>query len=422
MTGIGKCCQYKPKKGKSGSRCNKPPLGESDYCTVHQPLSGERSQCEHCHHLILRRNLLRHQKKCSAPSLKIALLPYYEKNCNVMFKDDIVGLDGSLDVDVRRSDIVDESELESRIKDLYEQYCPQFLDDTFLEDEFRLDALPVEDDVKVKPPSLKHRDQEAGIVREMKAHGVLDDIPAIYVEFGAGKGSLSKAIGDDPASSVKKSKFVCIERSSYKHKAENNEKMCACRARIDLSDVNLYKLIQSSFEQNISHSEGIDSIKKVVGFGKHVCGSATDMSLVSLLNYDKTSSKQKKVGGICLALCCHSLCSWNTCVAREWLQVTGGITSDEFSVLKKWCGLFVVDSDQLHAQEKRTGHCKDFYARAKVGLMCKRLIDFGRMHFIRTKLNMQIRLVKYVSNATTPENVLLLAYPIHAGIHSSFSN
>ena len=55
-------------------------------------------------------------------------------------------------------------------------------------------------------------------------------------------------------------------------------------------------------------------------------------------------------------------------------------------------------------------HFISFDSRAKLGKMCKRLIDFGRMHYIRTELKMKARLVKFIDEAITPENVLMLAY------------
>ena len=197
----------------------------------------------------------------------------------------------------------------------------------------------------------------------------------------------------------------------------------------------------------------------VVGIGKHVCGGATDLSLVALHNYLHDSTQQDvlspaltsaaappsssssssssssagtlptatcaprapppRVKGIALALCCHGLCSWDCYVGRAWLASEGHFTATEFDVLRKWSGFFVVDNGQVTVDNNQgtslekdgnSHHFNDFASRANLGKMCKRVIDFGRVHYIRTQLKMSARLVRFIDDSTTPENVLLLAY------------
>lgn len=49
--------------------------------------------------------------------------------------------------------------------------------------------------------------------------------------------------------------------------------------------------------------------------------------------------------------------------------------------------------------------------KERVGRCCKRLIDMGRVWFVRKVLGLQARLVCYAPESITPENVLLLAHP-----------
>merc|ERR1712032_1441236 len=49
-------------------------------------------------------------------------------------------------------------------------------------------------------------------------------------------------------------------------------------------------------------------------------------------------------------------------------------------------------------------------ARAELGHLCKRLIDEGRMAFL-VREGWDCRLVRFVDRETSPENVLLLAWP-----------
>ena len=61
-------------------------------------------------------------------------------------------------------------------------------------------------------------------------------------------------------------------------------------------------------------------------------------------------------------------------------------------------------------EEQRSRWFGTFASRARLGKMCKRVIDFGRMHYIRNELHMRARLVRFIDDSVTPENVLLLAY------------
>ena len=48
--------------------------------------------------------------------------------------------------------------------------------------------------------------------------------------------------------------------------------------------------------------------------------------------------------------------------------------------------------------------------KERVGRCCKRLVDIGRVWYLRQTLGLQARLVCYASESVTPENVLLLAH------------
>jgi tRNA:m4X modification enzyme len=418
-------------------------------------------------------SLKTHELKCSALSIQTTKLPYYNHNCNIIplnCNDGLTTTGNNLplsdntahDTTLNDSDKVDVHELSSRLEALYLQYAPDFLDDDFLEEDSDL----AKSDLALKPelhnsnnttPSQKHRSQEEAIVRCMHEQGLLDGGRAVYVEFGSGKGNLSLAIGSSEYTNVADSRFICIEKSAYKHKAENNARMEAYRARIDLCDVDLPKLLvhaDSSVFKNASVSNQNDTMTQedvdnatvtcrgssrsrswgVVGTGKHVCGGATDLSLVALKNlldasaasdYEQTklpldiigdsTTNNYSIKGVSLALCCHGLCSWNCCTAKSWLQATGNITTSEFEYLRKWSGFFVVDkqqaeSEKLHGTDDTKDLLSSFSSRARLGRMCKRLIDFGRMHYIRTQLHLQSRLVRFIDSSVTPENVLLIAY------------
>ena len=49
--------------------------------------------------------------------------------------------------------------------------------------------------------------------------------------------------------------------------------------------------------------------------------------------------------------------------------------------------------------------------KERVGRCCKRLVDMGRVWYVRKVLGLKARLVCYAPESITPENVLLLAHP-----------
>jgi hypothetical protein len=383
-------CQYQPKKGKGPCK-RLVQDNDCNFCSIHKPLSGERIQCENCNQMI-KKGSTTHAQKCSSLALKTTQLPYYCHNCNILSS----GCSTTTDEDTH----VNEEELATRIESLYLLHAADFLNSSFLDDTISTPDTPS------PSPSLKHRRQEDAIVQCMEQHRILNGEPAMYVEFGAGKGSLSKAIGGCDAANVPESLFICIERSAYKHKAENNEAMRSCRARIDLCDVNLSRLVDHAEETVFGAQQQTSSLDKemkkneegeeeevgekgekssrssclgVVGVGKHVCGGATDLSLVALRNFlhaadtettettetspehsssspsssSRRGRKGRRVKGIALALCCHGLCSWDCYAGRAWLEEVGGFTAAEFEYLRKWSGFFVVDRGQLSLERSQ---------------------------------------------------------------------
>mmetsp|Transcript_10370 Transcript_10370/g.19878 ORF Transcript_10370/g.19878 Transcript_10370/m.19878 type:complete len:97 (-) Transcript_10370:166-456(-) len=66
------------------------------------------------------------------------------------------------------------------------------------------------------------------------------------------------------------------------------------------------------------------------------------------------------------------------------------------------------DSEDLHALEIFKAAAKEFSQREKkeIGAMCKRMIDYGRIAFLR-RLGFNCTLIRYVPANVTTENILL---------------
>lgn len=457
-------CKY---AAKGREPCSRSVLSDSDFCIVHQPLRGERVKCQFCRQMVPI-NSTRHQRVCSAVAL--VKVPYYSQDINVPNY-----LSGSADATLAGELLIsDLSSLADKVESLYEEYVKSMLDSSNCYEK-KFNDTP-------SSASDKHRMQEDAMISVLRRRGLLggsssrDDVEhsidegyPIYIDFGAGKGRLSRAIymcETDMERSDSKSYFLCVERSGYKNKAErfSSMKTRSYRAQIDLKDVDLCKLLDftetrlAPDDTGESATDSVDgtSHREIVGVGKHLCGNATDLALMSLRHCsgskedkdiasnasddsdqgiytrevttfsirhpEDSPTANRRIKGLCIALCCHSNCTWDCTVARKWLQEVGHISEHEFTVIKKWCGMFTMDgntpcasprgqhSDRRGEEGSRASYALSGRDPGQLGYMCKRLIDFGRLEYVRSELGLNGLLIRYIEDCITPENVALLAW------------
>ena len=144
-----------------------------------------------------------------------------------------------------------------------------------------------------------------------------------------------------------------------------------------------------------------------------------------------------ELGGLVFATCCHHRCSWDSYCGRGYLE-GWGLTDVDFCLITKmssWavCGcrprqqeqdghhdtLSSDEEDQLGAPLSNDPSNEDSspsivgqgyspHPREAVGLLCKRLIDEGRVWFLR-QLGLQAELVAYVERGVSLENMLIAA-------------
>lgn len=89
----------------------------------------------------------------------------------------------------------------------------------------------------------------------------------------------------------------------------------------------------------------------VVLVAKHLCGVATDYSLLSVKSFstrDHVSNDTGRGGnsehvnhsfrGAAIATCCHHACRWRDYAGRAWLEQAHAFTEAEFDVMKQWSG------------------------------------------------------------------------------------
>ncbi|CAG8561556.1 34169_t:CDS:2 [Gigaspora margarita] len=200
-----------------------------------------------------------------------------------------------------------------------------------------------------------------------------------FIEFGCGKGELSYftklAIKDED-----NNRFLLIDRKNTRGKFDAGirdtglSKTPVLRVGMDIKDLDLSKL---------------DFVKdsKIIAYSKHLCGSATDVTLKSLVNYFKLNKNENPIIGIIIALCCHQLCQYHMYPNRQYLEDIG-ITNDDF---KRICTM-------------------NYPSREALGYKCKRILDYGRLKYLQEN-GFDVELIYYVESSTSLENLALMAVP-----------
>ena len=248
----------------------------------------------------------------------------------------------------------------------------------------------------------KHLEQQASLIGTMEAHGLLRP-DSVFVEFGAGRAKLlhfvRRSVGEQQPAG-----YLAVDRDKTRYNFDrfhppDGPARCA-RATIDIADLDLpaAPLVRDGGQ--------------LVAFGKHLCGGATDLTLRCVGRCDAG-----RVNGIMVALCCHQLCRWDSYVNRSFFLDTLRFSRREFELVTKMSSWAVCG--QRHEPECEHAAVVDDGAgvamgtdrRAEVGRACKRLLDIGRLKYLRANGYPEARLQQYTDRAVTLENVLLIATP-----------
>lgn len=245
-----------------------------------------------------------------------------------------------------------------------------------------------------------------------------------FVEFGAGKGELSfvlhnylyqskKVKLDEKEEKEEKKeindeegygKFVLIDRSNFRRKTdhklkEENKKRTLNEEEEDDQDNN--NVIRIKID--ISHLDfgKVESVKnqKCVCISKHLCGVATDLTLRCI---NQKMENNSSFPGIFIALCCHHLCTWGSYINQKYFKEMG-FDKEEFEFLSKmssWgtCG-FKTDDDTFHLNKNE---------KESLGRKCKRLIDMGRVLYLKENGYSKVYLIHYIPVEFSLENCLLI--------------
>ncbi len=258
----------------------------------------------------------------------------------------------------------------------------------------------------------KHSIQQNAILNQLKEMCLLDKENTVFIEWGAGKGELSFVISsflsqqrsmnssnksknttENKDDNENSSSFLLIDRKTFKHKHDPKLKFPTTRLKIDIKDLNLRPLLKD---------------KMCVCYSKHLCGAATDLTLSCLSHYMREQQERQPILGICIALCCHHLMTFDTFVSPKYLENLG-ITRELFYYmcrLSSWatCGQ---RSEEMSSTQHVSG--LNFKEREELGWKCKRIFDMGRVFYLRD-LGFTVELETFVDRKVSLENMLLKAF------------
>ncbi|KAM0951239.1 putative tRNA:m(4)X modification enzyme [Dioscorea sansibarensis] len=423
--------------------CANGPLPNSSYCGNHDPSSIDlRVPCPiDPSHSVTRDSLKSHLRRCpfAKRTRDLESQPYFSKGINtssVDSEDEIVSSDSKRKT-IHGLTPLDFHHLITKIKSLHSTICSEMRDSLVIPERCSKWMNSMQE--RQVPFQEKHAVQQASIIGNMEEFGIIskplgdcdglqgekgegEGEGAAIVEFGAGRGYLAHMLADCYGFN----KVFLIERRSYKLKADRslrqNESLVFERLRIDIKDLNLH---------------AIESLKELpyLAVGKHLCGSATDLTIRCCLPDRRNPNKGlpftgRYIQGLALATCCHHLCQWKHYINKDLLSKLG-ITEPVFHAIT-WFSSWAVDADhsselsdkndqEIHRTIRETEESgKEIRGvdeiirkmpqleRAVLGFMCKEIIDMGRLLWLRVRgLDAQLR--KYVPSNVSPENHLLVA-------------
>ena len=220
------------------------------------------------------------------------------------------------------------------------------------------------------------------------------------------------------------------------------------RAKIDIRDLNLDPLLLPT---NDPLEKSSTTKLTCLAISKHLCGVATDLALRCIANSRVLKSQ---LAGMCIAMCCRHACEpedyinpqfVNSLLERYRAQENCDVPpdrlsySDFFKCLAKICSwatsgrrakiqddesmvtvsLVGEDNDDKDEDNKSTSDDKaasretkeiqmTVLERETLGLLARKIIDIGRLKWAQENLDGEAKLVHYVPQDVSLENVALL--------------
>jgi len=271
----------------------------------------------------------------------------------------------------------------------------------------------------------KHMFQQASIVGLVMKKNCLDD-KVTLVDMGAGRAELSFtfaqtlrlnhlfAVPDKSDSNPLEVRHILVDRNTFRRRKDNQMRLehpliaknnlqshqdsVVRRITIDIQDLHIGRV-----KELASHD--------AVCISKHLCGVATDLSLRCLENTNVNDNNQKhmNVRGYFICLCCHHVCHWDEYINQDFWMKELKLTPHEFT-LAKTMSSWGVTCFREDVQSNNVFGALSIDEKLEFGWKCKRLIDFGRIDYLR-KRNYDAYLVQYIQKSISPECLMMIALP-----------
>nr|XP_034172109.1 tRNA:m(4)X modification enzyme TRM13 homolog isoform X2 [Osmia lignaria] len=251
----------------------------------------------------------------------------------------------------------------------------------------------------------KHMLQNSSLLSHLEDAGLVQD-NTCFIEFGAGKGKLTYWLGQ-MIKNKKNSCIVLIDRSSHRHKSDNKLKneqspLVIKRIRADIADLKLNEITE------------IQKFECKVGIAKHLCGTATDLT-VSCLVQAMQNDPKCNVTGLIIAFCCHHRCEYASYVGKNYLKQCG-FTPNEFTILcsiASWAtcgyGLSNITKTSNNCRDTRTNtRILTSSERENIGRKVKALLNWGRLEYLKS-VGFQSNLIYYTTTDVSLENMCIVA-------------
>ncbi|KAK6460324.1 tRNA guanosine-2'-O-methyltransferase TRM13 [Scheffersomyces coipomensis] len=422
---LDQCEYFLPNKNR---RCSMQRKADQKYCSQHlihdEDHKDERVPCPlDPNHSVWVRDLPYHLQKCNSKPKEVREY-WFTEDINCSLKTEGSDTSSQIEQESNEAD-VDE-------KGLYNKYIPLLQNITFDSLTTKISQHKGLHSRLSELSNQKHALQQSSLIGNMRDANLLG-LDKFYVEFGCGRGELSRYVNACILEDLKDNKDQIIKPDSFgygfvdrglnrmkmdskiiKDSSDSGIDIKIKRTRMDIKDLNLDKFIEDI------------NPKKVVGISKHLCGAATDLTLKSILNSALLSDNIERFGGLMIAMCCRHACSYDQLLpqSKEYLAQYGFKTVDSFNILKKivsWsvCGKgskTAVDKEE-DEEEAEQNHLSglQFKQREQIGFIARRLIDESRVHALRSLLTndkVNVEMFLYTTKDTTLEDVCLSITPV----------
>ncbi|CCE92300.1 tRNA:m4X modification enzyme TDEL_0E00570 [Torulaspora delbrueckii] len=361
------------------------------FCLEHSSDASDRVPCPlDRSHTVAKANLKRHVKKCNK------LKQNHQNDQEEWYKP---GLNSSSRTKVRETSLGDSLDecvavVEKIYRAEFERLAPDQRENEFMERTRCQDVVS----------SKKHAIQQSSLIQHLQERGLLLD--SSFVEFGCGRAELSRYINQTVADSKgDKPRYVLIDRASNRMKFDSKFRDDWTDLREDSGDHRFTKRCRVDI-RDIWLDPLADSERQYVAVSKHLCGVATDLALRALEN-----SAGMKLRGVCVAMCCRHVCDSSQYVNPEFVErLLRAYAPEEvsyevfFQALRKMCSWATCGSRPEANEEEAV-----VKRREELGLMARRIVDEGRVRWVREKLGLKAELVKYVEKEISLENTALIA-------------